>query len=157
MAVVCPARKPSLRPRLRQDAEGEGHRRPPDYCEDLNAIDKAEETLTSNQWEVWHRTAAKLFLSDEQPYHSRLSARQRAEVFLRTVGKWEEESLKEIEKLVLARVRTRMSAILLNTRLTPQFAPGVDSRPKADAINSRKREKMESARRLLSALDEMGY
>ena len=62
----------------------------PDYCGDLNAMDKAEETLTSNQWEVWHRTAAKLFLSDEQPYHSRLSARQRAEVFLRTVGKWEE-------------------------------------------------------------------
>lgn len=68
-----------------------------------------------------------------------------------------EQCLKEIEKLVLARVRTRMSAILLNTRLTPLGAPGVDSRSKADAINSRKREKMESARRLLSALDEMGY
>lgn len=78
-----------------QDAEGEGHRRPPDYCEDLNAISKAEEALDCNQWEVWHRTAAKLFLSDEQPYHSRLSARQRAEAFLRTVGKWEEEKSKD--------------------------------------------------------------
>ena len=78
-----------------QDAEGEGHRRPPDYCGDLNAISKAEEALDSNQWEVWHRTAAKLFLSDEQPSHHRLSAHQRAEVFLRTVGKWEEEKSKD--------------------------------------------------------------
>lgn len=29
---------------------GSYHHRP-DYCGDLNAIDKAEETLTSNQWE----------------------------------------------------------------------------------------------------------
>lgn len=78
-----------------QDAEGEGHRHPPDYCEDLNAISKAEETLTSNEWEVWHKTVSKLFLTDEQPYHSRLSARQRAEAFLKTVGKWEEEKSKD--------------------------------------------------------------
>ena len=65
----------------------------PDYCNDLNAMHEAERVLTGTQkedflewlgiewsynvlssWEVAHATAA-----------------QRAEAFLKTIGKWKEE------------------------------------------------------------------
>lgn len=65
-----------------------GVTRPLDYCNDLNAIHAAESSLSVSAsvlmegnldergcWPIWHATA-----------------RQRAEAFLRTVGKWKEEA-----------------------------------------------------------------
>jgi hypothetical protein len=57
----------------------------PDYCNDLNAMHEAEKTLTSAQLLDY---VALLF---DATYESTLAtARQRAEAFLRTLGKWEE-------------------------------------------------------------------
>ena len=63
----------------------------PDYLNDLNAMREAEGTLNSNQWEAWHRIASCDFLTDEQPWFVRLTSAQRAEIFLRTIGKWEDD------------------------------------------------------------------
>lgn len=60
----------------------------PDYLNDLNAMHEAEEKLDCNQWEVWHRIVG------EWPTElARLTASQRAEAFLRTIGKWKEAKL----------------------------------------------------------------
>ena len=56
------------------------------YCNDLNAMHDAEATLTEDQ--LW-RMAREIERNDEQWYF-RATARQRAEAFLRTIGKWEE-------------------------------------------------------------------
>jgi hypothetical protein len=58
----------------------------PDYCSDLNAMHDAERSLTDDQ--LW-RMAREIERNDEQWYF-RATARQRAEAFLRTLGKWEE-------------------------------------------------------------------
>jgi hypothetical protein len=58
-----------------------------DYCNDLNAMHKAEWSLTDDQ--LW-RMARNIERNDEQWYF-RATARQRAEAFLRTLGKWEEK------------------------------------------------------------------
>ena len=65
-----------------------------DYCRDLNAMHEAEKVLTPKEEDVyfftlkhiagdliWYRTASRNY---------RATARQRAEAFLRTLGKWEE-------------------------------------------------------------------
>ena len=57
-----------------------------DWCTDLNAMHEAESTLTDDQ--LW-RMAREIERNDEQWYF-RATARQRAEAFLRTLGKWEE-------------------------------------------------------------------
>lgn len=57
----------------------------PDYLNDLNAMYKAEETLNSNQWETWHRNWGN---GIENRTH--LTAEVRAELFLKTLGLWEE-------------------------------------------------------------------
>ena len=59
---------------------------PPNYCNDLNAMHAAEATLTEDQ--LW-RMAREIERNDEEWYF-RATARQRAEAFLRTLGKWEE-------------------------------------------------------------------
>jgi len=58
----------------------------PSYCNDLNAMHEAEWSLTDDQ--LW-RMARNIERNDEQWYF-RATARQRAEAFLRTLGKWEE-------------------------------------------------------------------
>jgi hypothetical protein len=63
-----------------------------DYCNDLNAMAEAEKTLSSAKEKmyfatlkeivgdlIWHRTTGKVY---------RATARQRAEAFLLTLGKW---------------------------------------------------------------------
>ena len=59
----------------------------PNYCADLNAMHKAEWSLTDDQ--LW-RMAREIERNDEQWYF-RATACQRAEAFLRTLGKWEEK------------------------------------------------------------------
>ena len=54
----------------------------PDYCGDLNAMHEAENVLDETQAEDYEE------LLGAYGFHA--TARQRAEAFLRTVGKWEE-------------------------------------------------------------------
>jgi hypothetical protein len=59
-----------------------------DYCTNLNAMHEAEATLTEDQLWVMAREIEKNW---EDQWYFRATARQRAEAFLRTLGKWEEE------------------------------------------------------------------
>ena len=56
-----------------------------DFCWDLNAMHEAEKTLTVEQW---HDYVDFMPSRWEEAVHA--SARQRAEAFLRTIGKWED-------------------------------------------------------------------
>lgn len=57
----------------------------PDYCTDLNAMHEAEKVLTTfDEWDIYC-----VHLGDTHPSCAKATARQRAEAFLRTVGKWE--------------------------------------------------------------------
>lgn len=58
----------------------------PDYCTDLNAMHEAEKTLSEDQMWIMAR---KIELNEDRWYFH-ASARERAEAFLRTLGKWEE-------------------------------------------------------------------
>lgn len=71
-----------------------GYIRIPDYCNDLNAMHEAEKVLMQNgNWRMGEYEA-RLFHSVEEMNNVSLyfhaTARQRAEAFLRTLGKWEE-------------------------------------------------------------------
>lgn len=57
----------------------------PDYCNDLNAIHEAEKVLTQKQITDYVIEVMQFL---HEPMLS--TARQRAEAFLRTLGKWEE-------------------------------------------------------------------
>jgi hypothetical protein len=59
----------------------------PDYCDDLNAMHEAEDELSGNQYMVY---ALMLDAVEGSLFGIRATARQRAEAFLRTLGKWEE-------------------------------------------------------------------
>ena len=60
---------------------------PPDYLKDLNAMHEAEKVLNPEQLsEYYIQLASAMF----RPF--RASASQRAEAFLRTLGKWKEAS-----------------------------------------------------------------
>jgi hypothetical protein len=65
----------------------------PDYCNDLNAMHEAEKALTDDQYHTGYKqTLASLVgLSGNMRVMSATAA-QRAEAFLRTIGKWEEAS-----------------------------------------------------------------
>ena len=56
-----------------------------DYCADLNAMHEAEKSLTLKQFEDY---LMELLDFIDEPILA--TARQRAEAFLRTLGKWEE-------------------------------------------------------------------
>jgi hypothetical protein len=62
-----------------------------DYCTDLNAMHEAEEVLTDVQC-LFFRTHLRERLENHPAslYVWHATARQRAEAFLRTLGKWEE-------------------------------------------------------------------
>ena len=65
----------------------------PNYCADLNAMHEAEMVLAPKNWnnfsEKWHHYYGHLRRGDaDRAIHA--TARQRAEAFLRTLGKWEE-------------------------------------------------------------------
>lgn len=65
----------------------------PDYCNDLNAMHEAEKTL-GDRLDLY-REFLRLVVTDDptnrynEPAFA--AARQRAEAFLRTLGKWEED------------------------------------------------------------------
>jgi hypothetical protein len=65
----------------------------PNYCDDLNAMHDAEKVLAPSNWdrfsEKWWNYYHHLLDGDvHKTIHA--TARQRAEAFLRTLGKWEE-------------------------------------------------------------------
>jgi hypothetical protein len=60
----------------------------PDYLNDLNAMHEAEKALTSEQLEVYCNILHKPNHGVYWAIHA--TASQRAEAFLRTIGKWEE-------------------------------------------------------------------
>ena len=61
----------------------------PDYCNDLNAMHEAEKVLVGkNNWELCEYVH-KLHTATNS-WIAFATARQRAEAFLRTLGKWEE-------------------------------------------------------------------
>ena len=67
----------------------------PDYLNDLNAMHEAEKTLDVNVDSgdsPRYKYASLLYgtLTPERDQPFRATARQRAEAFLRTIGKWEE-------------------------------------------------------------------
>lgn len=59
----------------------------PDYCADLNAMNQVEEALKGKQFGTY---AIALNDIEGSLWGIRATARQRAEAFLRTLGKWEE-------------------------------------------------------------------
>jgi len=69
----------------------------PNYLNDLNAMNEVEKTLSKEQWLVWlDKMATILKLRADVPWDykdaiavARSTAAQRAEAFLRTIGKWE--------------------------------------------------------------------
>ena len=64
---------------------------PPNYCTDLNAMHEAERVLSKAQWEdfVQHLANEWINVSDAWKDVCHATSRQRAEAFLRTLGKWE--------------------------------------------------------------------
>jgi hypothetical protein len=62
----------------------------PNYCNDLNAMNEAEKVLTPKQIEVFCEQLNPKTHGVWWGIHA--TARQRAEAFLRTLGKWEEAS-----------------------------------------------------------------
>jgi hypothetical protein len=64
----------------------------PNYCTDLNAMHDAEKTLKGYEQihtYVWHLNNRKDWDTDFKLMEVHISARDRAEAFLRTLGKWE--------------------------------------------------------------------
>ena len=59
-----------------------------DFCSDLNAMHEAEKTLTNANMYVMEVQLKYVLSAGEFYFHA--TARQRAEAFLRTLGKWEE-------------------------------------------------------------------
>jgi len=83
------------------DCAGHGN-----YTHDLNSMHKAEKTLDYDYAELFGDTLADICYREnrqlENPFPWTFSqvhatARQRAEAFLRTLGKWKEEELEEEE------------------------------------------------------------
>jgi len=60
----------------------------PDYCTDLNAMHEAEKVLRDK--ELLFEYGMHISNSHHYEYLLRATARERAEAFLRTLGKWEE-------------------------------------------------------------------
>lgn len=68
-----------------------------DYCSDLNAMHEAEKTIFPYYATVYSNKLAKVTgaeMSDDTDYFC-ATARQRAEAFLKALGKWEEATDKE--------------------------------------------------------------
>jgi hypothetical protein len=65
-----------------------------DWCNDLNAMHEAEKVLKGYEQiatYVWHlENRSGDWSTDEHLMATHATARQRAEAFLRTIGKWEE-------------------------------------------------------------------
>lgn len=74
--------------------DGDLRQSAPNYCTDLNAMHEAEGQLTGTQMAVYRQKLKKEFSKpigyewDDGDGAIHATARQRAEAFLRTIGKW---------------------------------------------------------------------
>jgi hypothetical protein len=67
----------------------DGNESPPDYCNDLNAIHDAEKNLIRGDPGLWECYTNRLNTKyGIDAIHA--TARERAETFLKTIGKWKE-------------------------------------------------------------------
>ena len=71
---------------IRPALHGNIYRPTRDFCNDLNAMHEAEKVLNKEQWVAYGRELSRLNVFPM--VHA--TAKQRAEAFLRTLGKWEE-------------------------------------------------------------------
>jgi hypothetical protein len=70
------------------DQHGNAIITPPNYCNDLNAMHEAENILSQDEIEIIY---PKFLGAYREPNKAiRATAHQRAEAFLKTVGKWKE-------------------------------------------------------------------
>lgn len=60
----------------------------PNYCADLNAMHEAEKQLSSVQRHLYHVNLSKTCSGSPADVLCHATARQRAEEFCKTVGKW---------------------------------------------------------------------
>ena len=63
-----------------------------DYCGDLNAMHEVEKSISNELWDCFYNQLARITKaeqSDDRGFFC-ATARQRAEAFLRVMGKWEE-------------------------------------------------------------------
>jgi hypothetical protein len=82
---------------------------PPNYCGDLNAMHEAEKTIFPYYAKVYSNKLAKVTgveMSDDTDYFC-ATARQRAEAFLLTLGKW---SATDKESLTVQQATTEESS-----------------------------------------------
>jgi hypothetical protein len=70
----------------RERCEHENKFYPPDYLNDLNAMNRAEESLRGETWAQYF----DLIQRSGSATGVRATARQRAEAFLRTLNKWKD-------------------------------------------------------------------
>lgn len=65
----------------------------PDFCNDLNAMHEAEKMLNHIRAAEYARVLTSIAWQSEQPVFAPMTAtaRERAEAYLRTIGKWKEE------------------------------------------------------------------
>ncbi len=64
----------------------------PDYLNDLNAMHEVEKSISNELWDCFYNQLARITKaeqSDDRGFFC-ATARQRAEAFLRVMGKWEE-------------------------------------------------------------------
>jgi len=89
IAEACGLKKPCRKVKLNDKGFFvTQHAKLPDYCTDLNAMHEAEKVLLWNKgpgvWECYRNKLRGKYGEDD--IHT--TARQRAEAFLRTLGKW---------------------------------------------------------------------
>jgi glycerol-3-phosphate cytidylyltransferase-like family protein len=63
----------------------------PDYVYDLNAMHEAEKVLDYNQMNRYQNIELSRFVRTGTTWICRATSAERAEAFLRTLGKWEED------------------------------------------------------------------
>ena len=71
---------------IKPSGEVVSHNSIPNYCGDLNAMHEVEKVLERKQWHVYADNIDEMHRKIELIH---ATARQRAEAFLKTVGKWE--------------------------------------------------------------------
>ena len=62
----------------------------PNYLNDLNAMHDAEKVLPAGQWDRYAQWLRELTSSNRRFLIAHATASQRAEAFLRAIGKWKE-------------------------------------------------------------------
>jgi len=72
------------------DFDGAAYYPLPDYCNDLNAMHEIELGLTTQKFETFWVKLASMY-PEEARYAVSATALQRAEAYLRTIGKWNEK------------------------------------------------------------------